>query len=206
MTRLDKLLALTALTIAAPAAAQDAAGDWVGVLVVNESVRLPVVVHIKRDDAGVLTGTLDSPSQGAMGLPVAEIAAADGGLAFTVPVVGGEYAGTWDAQSRSWKGEWSQGGGRLPLELTTPPPPPPLPANWSPPSDESIAALIAERNAPRAGQGLVVGVLEPGGRRVVADGPDGAEPFGGDTLFEIGSISKVFTALILADMANKGEV
>jgi serine-type D-Ala-D-Ala carboxypeptidase/endopeptidase len=203
---LGKLLALAAVTIAAPAAAQEAAGDWVGVLVVNESTSLPVVVHIKRDDAGVMTGTLDSPSQGAMGLPLAEIAAADGALAFKVPVVGGEYVGTWDAASKTWKGEWSQGGGRLPLELKTPPPPPPLPANWSPPSDESIAALIAERLAARAGQGLVIGVLEPGGRRVVAGGPAGAEAFDGDTLFEIGSISKVFTALILADMVSKGEV
>src|SRR5690606_33087648 len=62
------------------------------------------------------------------------------------------------------------------------------------------------RIAPRNGQGIVVGVLEPQGRRIVAGGPEGDEPFDGDTLFEIGSISKVFTALLLADMANKGEV
>ena len=206
MRTLVKTLALAAVTIAAPAAAQEAAGDWAGVLQVSESVRLPVVVHVKRDDAGVLTGTLDSPSQGAVGLPLAEIAAAEGRLAFKVPAVGGEYAGTWDAGSKSWKGEWSQGAGSLPLELAAPPPPPPLPANWAPPASDRIEALIAERIAPRAGQGLVVGVLEPGGRRVVAGGPAGGEPFDGDTLFEIGSISKVFTALLLADMANKGEV
>ena len=130
------MLALAAATIAAPAAAQEAAGDWAGVLEVSESVRLPVVVHIKRDDAGALTGTLDSPSQGAVGLPLAEIAAADGRLAFKVPVVGGEYGGVWDAGSKSWKGEWSQGGGRLPLELAVPPPPPPLPADWTPPTND----------------------------------------------------------------------
>lgn len=201
-----QVLAVVAVTLSVPAAAQEAGGDWAGVLEVSESVRLPLVVHIKRDDAGVLTGTLDSPSQGAIGLPLAEIVAAEGRLAFKVPVVGGEYAGTWDAGSKSWKGEWGQGRGRLPLELKTPPPPPPLPANWTPPANDRIEALIAERIAPRAGQGLVVGVLEPGGRRVIAGGPAGGEPFGGDTLFEIGSISKVFTALILADMANKGEV
>lgn len=203
---LGKWVALAALTIAAPAAAQEAAGEWVGTLEVSESVQLPLLVHIRRDDAGALSGTVDSPSQGAVGLPLAEIAAAEGRLGFKVPVVGGEYAGTWDAGSKSWKGEWSQGGAHLPLELAVPPPPPPLPADWTPPPNDRIEALIAERIAPRAGEGIVVGVVEPSGRRVVAGGPAGGEPFDGDTLFEIGSISKVFTALILADMAAKGEV
>jgi CubicO group peptidase (beta-lactamase class C family) len=201
-----KWVALAAVAIAAPATAQEAAGEWVGTLEVNETVNLPLVVHIERGPAGVLTGTLDSPSQGAMGLPLTDIAVAEGRLVLKVPVVGGEYAGAWDATSQSWKGEWSQGGARLRLELTTPPPLPPLPADWALPTNDRIEALIAERNAPRAGQGLVIGVLEPGGRRIVAGGPAGSEAFGGDTLFEIGSISKVFTALLLADMVRKGEV
>src|SRR5690606_15911585 len=84
--------------------------------------------------------------------------------------------------------------------------PEPLPANWEIPADAEIESLIAARIAPRAGQGLVLGVIEPEGRRVVAGGPQGAAGFDGDTVFEIGSISKVFTAMILADMAAKGEV
>jgi CubicO group peptidase (beta-lactamase class C family) len=44
---------------------------------------------------------------------------------------------------------------------------------------------------------------------VIAHGKPGdgnARPLDGDTIFEIGSIGKVFTALLLADMARRGEV
>ena len=55
--------------------------------------------------------------------------------------------------------------------------------------------------------GIVVGVLEADGtRRIQAYGRagPGAMQLGAETIFEIGSISKVFTAIILADMAADG--
>jgi CubicO group peptidase (beta-lactamase class C family) len=52
----------------------------------------------------------------------------------------------------------------------------------------------------------VVGIITPAGRRIVARGPAGGAPFNGRTLFEIGSVTKVFTGLLLADMARRGEV
>ena len=201
-----KLIATAAVTLSTPAAAQEAAGDWFGVLQVTDSARLPLLVHIAQDDAGTLTGTMDSPTQGARGLPLAEITLVEGRLSFKVPVVAGEYAGTWSAETNTWQGEWRQGGGALPLNLAVPPPPRPLPADWQLPSDAEIGALIAERNAPRAGQGIVVGVLGPDGRRILAGGTGAGAAVDRTTLYEIGSISKVFTALILADMVNKGEV
>jgi serine-type D-Ala-D-Ala carboxypeptidase/endopeptidase len=77
---------------------------------------------------------------------------------------------------------------------------------WRLPANEDIRKLIAERNAPRPGQGIVIGVLENDSVRIVAGGTGAAAAVDANTLFEIGSITKVFTALLLADMANKREV
>lgn len=78
------------------------------------------------------------------------------------------------------------------------------------PSDDEILEILRGRVAEHADRvGIVVGVIEPDGRRVVAFGNAGADaerPLDGDTLFEIGSITKVFTALLLADMADGGDV
>ena len=69
------------------------------------------------------------------------------------------------------------------------------------PSDAEIRQILADRvDKQRQSVGIVVGVLEPAGRRIVAYGsPAKSDPrrLDGDTIFEIGSISKVFTALFL---------
>jgi serine-type D-Ala-D-Ala carboxypeptidase/endopeptidase len=78
------------------------------------------------------------------------------------------------------------------------------------PSDAEIRRILAERiDVQRQGVGIVVGVIDPRGRRIVTHGaPEKGDkrPLDGDTLFEIGSITKVFTALLAADMAQRGEV
>lgn len=78
------------------------------------------------------------------------------------------------------------------------------------PSDEDILSILERRvGEERQGVGLVVGVIEPEGARVVSFGTlsvDEDTPVDGDTLFEIGSVNKVFTTLLLADAVERGEV
>lgn len=79
---------------------------------------------------------------------------------------------------------------------------------WAIPTNDAIRALLADRMRDN-GVGAVVGVTEPSGRRIVGFGRSGAtdgRALDGETVFQIGSVSKVFAGLVLADMARRGEV
>ncbi|MBT5875323.1 MAG: serine hydrolase, partial [Candidatus Latescibacteria bacterium] len=75
------------------------------------------------------------------------------------------------------------------------------------PPNADLLELIRTRVEEGRATGIVVGVLEADGtRRIQAFGTSGpgALPLDAETVFEIGSISKVFTGIILADMAAEG--
>jgi serine-type D-Ala-D-Ala carboxypeptidase/endopeptidase len=78
------------------------------------------------------------------------------------------------------------------------------------PRDGEIHKMLAERVGVQDNAvGIVVCLLEPQSRRIISYGhrnAGDARPLDGDTVFEIGSMTKVFTALLLADMVAKKEV
>ncbi len=106
--------AILALGATLPASAEDAAGDWAGVLM----GQLHLVVHITRAPDGKLSGILESVDQGDAKIPIDTIEATPDHLKFSIAAIGGSYDAGWDDSKKQWTGTWTQGGTPLPLALS----------------------------------------------------------------------------------------
>jgi len=100
------------LIFAAPAFAEEAAGDWGGLLM----GQLHIIVHVKKDDKGQYSALLESPDQGAFVLTADSTYATPDHLAFALAKINGSYDGKWDEAKQAWVGTWTQGQA-MPLVL-----------------------------------------------------------------------------------------
>ncbi|HEX4582309.1 MAG TPA: serine hydrolase domain-containing protein [Acidobacteriaceae bacterium] len=190
-------------------------GFWLGRLHAG-SEALRIQITVRSDASGHEDCSLDSLDQHASGLPCANVTFAAPHFNFDVPSVKGHWSGELAADGNKLTGTWSQGAA-LPLELdreqaaqTAPairydsPLPPVTVANLEHVLRQDFEHAHAFESgilAPSTGIGISVGVLDHDARRVFAYGA--AKP---DSLFEIGSITKTFTGLILAQMVEQGKV
>lgn len=116
--------------------AQEIEGSWKGKLSV-QGTEIPLVFHIEKADEG-LTSTMDSPSQGATGIPMDATTFEENKLTITFTQAGIKFEGTLENDAIS--GTFFQGGMELPLTLAKTEIK--LPGNTAlPTSDEDLVTL-----------------------------------------------------------------
>jgi CubicO group peptidase (beta-lactamase class C family) len=190
-------------------------GIWLGTLTAGPQ-SLRIQLHVTIDSGGTEHCTLDSLDQGAAGLPCENVRLNGKKFSFDVPVVHGHWTGTLSTDDNDLNKTWSQGRA-LPLNFkrqasavalkTTPPsydaalPPVPI-SELQTVLDRDLAKAIKNGSlAPATAAGVAIGVQKNGEKRIITYGT--AKP---DSIFEIGSITKTFTGLILARMVERHKV
>lgn len=87
--------------------------------------------------------------------------------------------------------------------------PHPAPAA-TPMADAEVHRMLVTRvDTQKLATGIVVGIVQSSGKRIVSYGvlgQDDKRPVDGDTEFGIGSVTKVFTALLVSEMATRGQL
>lgn len=114
MKFLQILLLLVFSTISL--SAQSIEGDWHGALEV-QGIKLRLVFHITKE-GDALKATMDSPDQGANGIPVQEVKFEDNTLSVSMPNLGLTYSGTPNEDFTEITGDFQQATIKMPLNLS----------------------------------------------------------------------------------------
>lgn len=117
MKRFLKNLVAAALLMAAavPAMGEGLGGDWAGSLQVAPQMALKLVFHVSEPGVEPATVTMDSPDQGAFGIP-AEVGHLSGdSISVAIPMIKMTYDGT--LKEGKIEGTFRQNGMELPLTV-----------------------------------------------------------------------------------------
>ena len=93
----------------------DLSGTWTGKLELPNTVKLTVVFNLKADSIGNYTTTMDSPDQGAKGIPTESTKINGDSVEIIIPLVRGSYTGKIFYDEMKIEGKWTQGGMHLDL-------------------------------------------------------------------------------------------
>jgi hypothetical protein len=96
-----------------PAKPSDIDGTWLGTLDAG-AAKLRVVFHFTNTEDGLMA-TLDSPDQGAKGIPVTTVSREGVSLKMEVKSVGGHFEGKINNDLSAIEGTWTQMGNSFPL-------------------------------------------------------------------------------------------
>jgi CubicO group peptidase (beta-lactamase class C family) len=206
---------LSAMFALLPAASGHAAGidgTWDGTLDLGILGEARISVEAKGGSA-----TIMSPDENWSDVK-ATVAKAGGRTILNAAAIRATFRGEPSRDGKVLAGSWTQRGRIRPLMFHrraagVAPVWPDLSSVRTPvptPTDAEIKAILRRRILlEHQGVGMVVGVIDSRGRRIIAFGRSDASdprPLDGNTVFEIGSISKVFNSLLLEEGVNRGEL
>lgn len=107
--------AKVSLPPASPTLPDKFVGTWEGKLEAP-GASMRIVFHL-ANKGGTAVGTIDSPDQGASGIPISLITVTGKALQVGVQIIAGEYKGNLGEDGKTITGTWSQGGASLNLAL-----------------------------------------------------------------------------------------
>lgn len=111
---MKKLFILLFISYTTFSFSQDISGGWTGTLDF-QGTQLPLVFNFTKTATGY-TASMDSPKQGAKGIPVSEVSFVNKNLTVDVQVAGIKYKGVWKSDTEI-TGTFEQGSLSLPMNL-----------------------------------------------------------------------------------------
>jgi CubicO group peptidase (beta-lactamase class C family) len=190
-------------------------GYWLGTLQAGpQKLRIQMTIE-KRDDT--LACSIDSLDQMAFGLRCANVGVDGANFSFDIPDVSGRWVGKLSDDAKSLSGTWTQGAAlplaferQAALQPRSQRKPPAMSPAIAPVKAKDMQRVLTEDFktslekgvlAKDSGVAVTIGVIGDGERHVFALGAGTPE-----SVYEIGSITKTFTGLVLAQMIEQGRV
>ena len=193
--------AFFALPVGAQSTTSPIVGDYGGT-----DIQWFVRLHVRQTPSGTLTGTNDIIDIGAYGIPCTDVVLTGRHLSFAVPAVGGSYEGDVSSDGNTIRGMWTQGEAR-PLVLTRT-----IPATAQSLSIQlaQIDAMVTTEFSKAPVGGVTLGVVS-GDQLVWTKSYGSADmekhlPADRDTVYRIGSVTKMFTAVMLDQLEEAEKV